>query len=302
MSWTRATQTYLHHLDTVRRVSPHTRRAYGTDLQDLVEGLRALDVTDPEQVDLFVLRRYLATLGERALSARTVARKISAIRSFFRWMRESGRLRADPAAALRLPRRRRTLPSVLTPDEVVQLLTPPAHPDRGGWAAARDQALLETLYSTGGRVAEMSALDVGDIDLADGTAVLKGKGRKERLAGLGGPCVQALERYIEAVASARVREDPRALFLNRFGTRLTPRGMARIVEKRVLLAGVDRKVSPHTLRHSFATHMLAAGANLREVQEMLGHTNVSTTQVYTHLTLDHLMRVYDQAHPRAHQT
>ena len=291
-------QAFVRHLDVVRGVSPHTRRAYEADLRDLVDGLSRMDVTRSKDVQLFSLRRYLATLGERSLSPRTVSRKISAIRSFFRWLHESGRIEHDPAASLRLPKRRRSLPSVLTRAEVDQLLSPP--PTRG-WQAARDQALLETLYSTGGRVAEMSKLDLAELDLHGGTVLLQGKGRKERLAGLGTPCVEALERYLSALARARVRKDAKAVFLNRWGGRLVPRGMARIVEKRVAETGLTRKVSPHTLRHSFATHMLEAGANLREVQELLGHTNVSTTQIYTHLTLDHLMRVYAKAHPRARQ-
>lgn len=296
MTLARDLQAFVQHLDVVRGVSPHTRRAYDADLRDLVDGLARMDIHRADAVQLFSLRRYLSTLGERQLSPRTVARKISAIRSFFRWLHESGKNAQDPAAALRLPKRRRSLPSVLTRAEVDQLLT--SAPTRG-WQAARDQALLETLYSTGGRVAEMSALNLGDLDLHGGTVVLQGKGRKERLAGLGRPCMQALDAYFAALARARIRRDPSAVFLNRWGARLVTRGMARVVEKRVVDAGLARKISPHTLRHSFATHMLEAGANLREVQELLGHANVSTTQIYTHLTLDHLMRVYAKAHPRA---
>ena len=288
---------YLRHIDSVRNLSAHTLRAYRTDLDEMVVGLEALGIKHADAVDLFLLRRYLTTLRDRGLAPRSTARKISAIRAFFAWLAESGRLAADPAESLRLPKRPRDLPKVLGREEIAALLD--YRPEGGGWAAARDRALLETLYSTGARVSEMQAMDLVDVDLDDGTVVLKGKGRKERIAGLGRPCIEALEDYLVAVTEARARKDRRAVFLNRFGGRLTTRGIARVLEKRVAAAGIRRGVSPHTLRHSFATHMLQAGANLREVQELLGHASVASTQVYTHLTLDHLMRVYKKAHPRA---
>ncbi len=288
---------YLRHIDAVRNLSPHTLRAYRSDLDELVTGLETNGIKHSGAVDLFALRRYLTTLRDRGLAPRSTARKISAIRAFFAWLAEAGRIPANPAESLRLPKRPRSLPKVLSREEVAALLD--YRPEGGGWRAARDRALLETLYSTGARISEMAALDLGDIDLDDGTVLLKGKGRKERIAGLGAPCREALEDYLVEVSDARARKDRRAVFLNRFGTRLTTRGMARVLEKRVAAAGVRRGVTPHTLRHSFATHMLQAGANLREVQELLGHASVASTQVYTHLTLDHLMRVYKKAHPRA---
>ncbi len=288
---------YLRHIDAVRNLSAHTLRAYRGDLGELVAGLRALGIEHAGAVDLFLLRRYLTTLRDRGLAPRSTARKISAIRAFFAWLAESDRIPADPAESLRLPKRPRDLPSVLGPAEITALLD--HDPVDGDWRAERDRALLETLYSTGARVSEMQALDLADVDLDDGTVVLKGKGRKERIAGLGRPCREALEDYLVAVAGARVRKDRRAVFLNRFGGRLTARSIARLLEKRVAAAGIRGRVTPHTLRHSFATHMLQAGANLREVQELLGHASVASTQVYTHLTLDHLMRVYKKAHPRA---
>ncbi len=288
---------FLRHIEVVRNLSAHTVRAYAKDLEDMVLGLHGLGVSHSHAVDLFGLRRYLTTLRDENLAPRSVARKISAIRAFFGWLAECGRLPSSPAETLRLPKRPRSLPQVLTRDEVQALLD--HRPKGGGWQAARDDALLETLYSTGARVSEMARLDLGDLDLHDGTALLQGKGRRERLAGLGRPCLEALDTYFAEAATARVRKDRRAVFLNRFGTRLTTRGMARILDKRVAAAGIRSNVSPHTLRHSFATHMLQAGANLREVQELLGHRSVASTQIYTHLTLDHLMRVYKKAHPRA---
>lgn len=292
-------RAFLRHIETVRNLSAHTCRAYAGDLEEMAAGAAALGVRHSPSVDLFLLRRYLATLRDRRLSPRTVARKISSIRAFFGWLAVAGRLPSNPAEGLRLPRRGRTLPRVLTRDEVKRLLESTEHHD---WRGARDQALLETLYSTGARVSELAGLSLGDVDLADGTVLLKGKGRRERLAGLGRPCVEALETYLEALAAARARHDRHAVFLNHRGTRLTARSIARVLEKRVVAAGLPTGVSPHTLRHSFATHMLEAGANLREVQELLGHRSVASTQIYTHLTLDHLMRVYERAHPRAGRT
>ncbi|MDJ0974432.1 MAG: tyrosine recombinase XerC [Planctomycetota bacterium] len=289
-------RAFLRHLETVRNLSPNTLRAYGGDLDDLLAVLDAFGVTTFQAVDLFTLRRYLATLREKQLSPKSVARRISAIRALFRWLLGAGRIEIDPSQALRTPKRDRRLPRVLSPDEIEQLLeTPPVDT----WLGLRDRAIFETLYSTGARVSELAGLDLPDLDLADGTALLRGKGRKERLAGLGGPCLAALDAYFDAIAAMRVRRDRRAVFLNRYGARLSTRGIARVLDKHVAAAGLPSGVSPHTLRHSFATHILQAGANLREVQELLGHKNVASTQVYTHLTLDHLKQVYDRAHPRS---
>jgi integrase/recombinase XerC len=289
----RAFQDYI---DTVRNLSAHTQRAYGRDLAEVVAALAGFGCTRSRDVDLFGLRRYLATLRERELAPRSMARKISAIRSFFRWLDESGRTPSNPAEGLRTPRRPRRLPQVLTGEEVVRLLEAP---DAGRWGGLRDRALLETLYSTGARVSELAGLDLRDLDLMEGTALLRGKGRRERLAGLGAPCVRALEAYDEATRAARRRTAKAPVFLNRYGTRLTARSIARMIEKHVTAAALPSHVSPHTLRHSFATHLLEAGANLREVQELLGHKSVASTQIYTHLSLEHLRKVYDRAHPLA---
>jgi site-specific recombinase XerD len=291
-------KAFLRHGEAARNLSPHTLRAYGADLDDMAAGLARFGVKQSRAVDLFLLRRYLTSLRGRRLAPRTMARKISSLRAFFGWLATVGRLPTNPAEGLRLPRRGRSLPRVLARDEVDRLLAV-QDATASDWRGARDQALLETLYSTGARVSEMAGLDLGDVDLADGTALLKGKGRRERLAGLGRPCIRSLESYFEALADARARRDAHAVFLNHRGTRLTARSIARVLQARVAAAGLPRGVSPHTLRHSFATHMLEAGANLREVQELLGHRSVASTQIYTHLTLDHLMRVYARAHPRA---
>jgi integrase/recombinase XerC len=294
-------EAFLHHLEAVRNLSPHTLKAYAGDLASLLGGLEEQGVTRASDVDLFALRRELAGLKDRALAPRSVARRISATRAFFRWLAAEGRIASNPAAALRLPRRRRTLPRVLTPAEIERLL---AAPEGDEWPALRDRALLETLYSTGARVAEAAGLDLADLDLDEGTALLRGKGRKERLAGLGRPCVAALTAYLAALPRttldrARKPADVRAVFRNARGGRLTTRGMALLLAGHLAAAGLPAEVSPHTLRHSFATHLLEAGANLREVQELLGHRSIASTQIYTHLTLDRLMRVYEAAHPRS---
>jgi len=294
-------EAFLHHLEAVRDLSPHTLRAYAGDLMRLVAGLEDGGVTRAEEVDLFALRRHLATLKDQGLDPRTLARRISSTRAFFRWLTAEGRTTSNPAAALRLPRRRHTLPQVLTKDEIGRLLAAPEGED---WAGKRDRALLETLYSTGARVAEAASLDLADLDLDEGTALLRGKGRRERIAGLGKPCVEALRDYLTSLPRTtldlrRPPKDQRAVFRNARGGRLTTRGMALRLATHLATAGLSSEVSPHTLRHSFATHLLEAGANLREVQELLGHKSIASTQIYTHLTLDRLMRIYEQAHPRS---
>jgi integrase/recombinase XerC len=291
-------EAFLHHLEVVEDRSPHTLRAYQTDLGHLLAALEDEGRGCAEDVDLLVLRHYLASLKQEHLASTTVARRISAIRTFWRWMAREGRIEGNPAADLRVPRRPRALPRVLSPDEVERLLAAPSPED---WAGRRDRALLETLYSTGARAAEAAGLDRDAIDLAGGIARLRGKGRKERLGALGRPCVAALEAYFETTRVEGRRVDPDAVFLNRYGERLSLRGVGRVLQRHLAAAGLPADVHPHTLRHSFATHILRAGANLREVQELLGHQNVTTTQIYTHLTLDHLMRVYERAHPRSGQ-
>lgn len=296
-----ALEAFLHHLEAVRNLSSHTLRAYATDLARLVGSLEEAGLERPGQVDLFALRRHLARLKAEGLDARSIARHISATRAFWRWLVAEGHVEANVAAALRLPRQGRALPRVLTREEVTRLLEAPGE---AGWTSARDRALLETIYSTGARVAEAAALDLADIDLVEGTALLRGKGRKERLAGLGRPCVAALEAYLAALPTRELdaRVAPRArraLFRNARGGRLSTRGMALVLERHLATAGLAREVTPHTLRHSFATHLLSGGADLRAVQELLGHATVKTTQVYTHVDQGRLKAVHARFHPRA---
>lgn len=289
-------EAFLHHQQTARHLSPHTLRAYTGDLVELVDTLEAAGPVAVRDVDVVALRRHLATLAGKGLHVRSVARKVSAIRAFFRWLAAEGRVDVDPAAALKVAKRGRPLPRFLTRAQVEALLLAPK---ADTWAGRRDRAILEVLYSTGARVAEASALDLGDLDVAEGTALLRGKGRKERLAGLGRPALAALSSYLDATERLRRRRHRTAVFLNKTGGRLTVRGIARVLDQHARAAGLPAGTSPHVLRHSFATHLLEAGANLREVQEMLGHASLASTQVYTHLTLEALKKVYDAAHPRA---
>jgi len=268
--------------------SDHTLRAYRQNLAAFAEHCREEGVRDPRQLDHRALRGFLVHLNGRRLKKTTVARYLAAVRSFTRFLVQEKVLAKDPGQALRTPSHRRPLPVYLGEDEVVRLLEAAKN--------ARDRAILECLYGGGLRVSELTGIDRDDLDLRAGIARVRGKGRKERLAPLGGSAVRALEAYLEERPRS---DDPRPLFLNRRGGRLTSRSVHRLLHACVLKAGVDPRTSPHTLRHSFATHLLDRGADLREVQELLGHKNIATTQIYTHVSMERLKKVYERAHPRA---
>jgi len=243
------------------------------------------------------LRGWLAKLVERDLAKSSVQRKLSAARTFFRWMLRRGEIDVHPATGLRQRRSSRHLPGYLDVGEVEALL---AAPDANTAAGRRDRALLEVLYSAGTRAAETVGLDVTDLDMLRGVARVRGKGRKERLAALGRFAVDALRAYLDDPERPRaVPAAAHAVFLNPRGGRLTTRSLGRIVERHVLGAGLRRPATPHTLRHSFATHLLDRGADLRAVQDLLGHAHLVTTQIYTHVSIERLREVYERAHPRA---
>ncbi|MDP6438983.1 MAG: tyrosine recombinase XerC [Candidatus Brocadiia bacterium] len=295
-------EQFLRRLAVEKAYSAHTLRAYTKDLEMYEEFLsrRGRAVEEAQVRDV---RAFLAALRVRELSKSTLARRVSAVRSLYRYLFQEGVIDRNAISVLRTPRRDRKLPRFLTVEDARRLMDAAAMGTAApkGWTGARDQAILETLYGGGLRVGELVGLDDGDIDLRAGMALVKGKGKKERLAPLGSCAVEALRRYIEMRdATAPHRKDRRALFINaRGGGRLTARSVARILRKRLLLAGLDAALSPHALRHSFATHMLQNGADLRSVQELLGHEHLSTTQIYTHLTTEDLKETYDRAHPRA---
>ncbi len=289
---------FLERLETERNFSVHTLRAYKSDLDQFKRFLIVENVPSPGAVDHMAMRKYLAYLRRQQYSKRAIARKLSSIRSFYRFLCQEGVVETNPAAAVRGPKLEQRLPHFLNTDEVDRLLSAPDTSDLQG---LRDRAILELLYSTGLRVSELVGLNIDDVDFFGDVARARGKGKKERLAPIGRPAMNALRAYLEAreTATDRHRFDRQALFLNRFGKRLTARSVRRILDKYIKQTGLDGKTSPHTLRHSFATHLLDRGADLRSVQELLGHANIVTTQIYTHLTAERLREIYDKAHPRA---
>ena len=288
---------FLRHLAATRGASEHTLRAYGGDLAELASLLEELGLADPREVNGRTLRRFLVELEDRELAPSTVQRKLSSVRALFRFLQREGAIDQHPATGLRRRRAPRLLPGCLELSEVEALLEAP---DRTTTAGRRDRAILEVMYSAGTRAAETVGLDRGDLDLAGGTARVRGKGRKERLAALGSHALGALREYLSDPARPRpAREAVNAVFLNNRGGRLSTRSLGRIVDKHALAAGIHRRATPHTLRHSFATHLLDRGADPRAVQELLGHAHLVTTQIYTHVSVERLREVYEKAHPRA---
>jgi integrase/recombinase XerC len=292
---------FLRHLALERNASAHTVKSYREDLTQAIEFFRtrlAEKSPRPQQMTTRLLRAHLAWLSEQGYARSTIGRRLAAVRSWCRFLCRQGTLSANPALGLRGPRQDKKLPHFVSREDMARLLeTPPAGTPLG----LRDRAILETLYSAGLRVSELTGLDVGDVDLNEGVAMVRGKGRKERLALLGPPAIVALTCWMpqrEALAGARAAGQP-ALYLNRNGTRLSSRSVGRLLEKYLARAGLDRRTSPHTLRHSFATHLLDAGADIRSVQELLGHRSLATTQIYTHVSTQRLRDSYHKAHPRA---
>ena len=280
--------------------SPRTCRAYAADLRQFTAFLegRAEGPVPPEGVDPLAVRAFVVARLKAGDARRTVARKLAAVRGLFRFCCREGTLKVNPARVVATPRGPERLPRYLTVDEAAQLL---AGPPGGTVRALRDHALFEVAYSSGLRVGELTGLDLSDVDAEGGLVRVLGKGRKERVVPLGARAVAALEAYLarRAELAARGSGGTAALFLNRAGGRLTARSVARRLAVGLARAGLHGRITPHGLRHSFATHLLDAGADLRAIQEMLGHARLSTTQRYTHLHLDRLMEVYDRAHPKA---
>lgn len=300
-----AIERFLEHLRVERRAAKSTVETYGRDLHALHRF--AVDSGEPLEVSALstiVLRQFLATAVSDKGPA-TIARKLAALRAFFRFLVERRELAESPAAALRLPRVPRTLPSFLPVTQAAELVETPDR-EREDPLARRDRALLELLYGAGVRVSELSGLDIADLDLRSRTARVLGKGSKERVVPFGEPCETALRQYLEVrgtLISPRTREQhPTALFVGRFGTRLTVRQVQALVKRYGALATGRPDIHPHALRHSYATHLLDAGADLRGIQELLGHASLSTTQRYTHVSVDRLLEVYARAHPLARKT
>jgi integrase/recombinase XerC len=299
---------FLDELAGARRYSPHTLKAYQRDLTQFCQYLAGdwkgpipCVVTDAEfpRVDLtrvgaWDIRGFLSYLLQAGQDSRTLNRKLAAIRGLFRFLVRTGRLAEDPSACIRGPKQGKRHPLVLAESEVSNLVEAPAQGCQ--WRQTRDRAILETLYSTGIRVSSLAALDVCDVDLQTGVLSITAKGGKQQVTPVGAAALQALGQWLE-IRSTLVSLD-QALFLNPSGKRLSVRGIQRLVRKWALATGVGR-ATPHTLRHSFATHLLDAGADLRSIQELLGHESLRTTQKYTHVSMRRIREIYDQAHPLA---
>lgn len=279
---------FLTHLEVERNYSDHTILNYRIDLDEFFDFLNGVDL---KNVDYPLLRRYVAHLRSKNLKPRSVARKLSALRSFFKYLQREGLVDRNPAQLLLTPKLDKKLPMFLSEEETVTLIEAPSQDKT---AELRDKAIFETLYSTGIRVSELVGLNENSVDMIGNVIRVLGKGKKERIVPIGEAAIDAIRAY----CAARPQKS-QALFLNKNGQRLTTRSIANIVNKYIQRTSILKKISPHSLRHSFATHLLNRGADLRSVQELLGHQNLSTTQIYTHLTTERLKSVYDQAHPRA---
>jgi len=325
-------QDFLNYLKFEKRFSEHTAKCYEADLSQFGEYLIGASESGPSSdehislshnkspetgvatavathtdvkvdqlllsVETAAVRAYLTFLNEKEYSKATIARKLATLRSFYKFLVRRNQLDSNPVAAVRTPKQDKKLPMFLEYEDVKRLLdTPPMN----NWLGARDRAILETLYSTGIRVSELVALNMDDIDFLGEVVHIRGKGKKERIAPISSSALQVIQHYMEyrnKRAQSSRNFDAKVLFVNKHGRRLSTRSVRRKMDKYLKMAGLDPAISPHTLRHSFATHMLNNGADLRSVQELLGHQSLSTTQVYTHLTTKKLKEVYDNAHPR----
>jgi len=291
---------FLRHLHVERNASDLTLKSYAEDFESFYDYLRerAGGVPEARDVTTGTLRGYVAYLHECQYARTTIARRLACLRSFFRYTTREGITDSNPAQALRTPRTGRKLPHFLTTEQIAQLLeTPPANDPMG----LRDRAILETMYSAGLRVAELVSLNLASWDREANILRVLGKGRKERIAAVGRYAAIALDRWLEVrtVSPDAKGEDKDALFLNRFGERLTTRSIGRMLEKHLNATGLNRLTTPHTLRHSFATHLLDGGADLRAVQELLGHKSLTTTQIYTHVSTRRMRETYEHAHPHS---
>lgn len=293
-------ERYLRYLHVERNASEYTIKSYREDLLSLADYLtEAMGACpDPARVDPLMLRNYVSAMHEAQYARTSIARRLASMRGLFKFAQREGLVEQNPAKPLRNPRPHRKLPHFLTTDEIQTLLSAP---DASAVMGLRDRAIFETMYSAGLRVSELVGISDGDLDLEDGLVRVKGKGKRERLSPLGRYAVEAIEQWLgkRVLAKGKTPTATSPVFTNKFGNRLTTRSVARMLEKYLLQTGLNLKTSPHTLRHSFATHLLDRGADIRSVQELLGHKSLVTTQIYTHLSTAGLRQAYEQAHPRA---
>ena len=290
-------ESYCEHLELERGLSPRTVDAYRRDLERLAAFMQSRGVARPADVGATELREYVYHLKDRGLQASSIRRSVSAVRTYFGYLLAEGVVVADPTDRVELPSAWRRLPGVLSREEVASILDAPDPGDRLFW---RDKALLEFAYASGTRVGEVMALKVRDVDLQEGLALVLGKGSKERLVPIGRAALQALIVYLREIRPVLAGNRAEGIvFLNARGTPLSRMGVWKILRRHVERAGIRKRVTPHTLRHSFATHLLEGGADLASVQEMLGHDDISTTQIYTHVEREYLRDVHRRFHPRA---
>ncbi len=290
---TRYIEKFIRYLEIEKNYSKHTILNYHHDLEEFRKFLG--EPGSIEGVNYLLLRKYLAQLKAEGLRTRTISRRLSSLRSFFKFLTREGLLKNNPILSLSSPKLDKHLPQFLTEEEVTRLINVVVPKDKKDELGIRNKAILETFYSTGMRISEAVSLNIDDVDFITGTVKVMGKGKKERLVPIGDHAISALRNYLEN----RKKKQEQALFLNKNGKRITDRGVRGVMSRYLRLASIKEGVSVHTLRHSFATHLLNHGADLRSVQELLGHANLSTTQIYTHLTTEKLKSVYDKAHPRA---
>jgi len=281
-------EKFLRHLEIERGMSGHTLRAYRKDLEEFV----AYSPKDADDIEMIDVRGFVAQQIKNGLTKTTAGRRLSAVRSFLTYLTREGYLKVNPAKLVTTPKAEQHLPKFLSVDDVFALIE---RPDTIGFIHVRDKAILELLYSSGLRVSEVCGLNVEDINTREGLVKVKGKGRKERIVPLGTKAAEAIRGYM--TEKILLKKKSKTLFLNKSGTPLSERSIRRIVVKYSRLIGVSGQIGPHTIRHTFASHLLQAGADLRVIQELLGHASLSTTQKYTHLDITHLMDIYDSAHP-----
>ena len=281
---------FIRYLEIEKAVSSHTLRAYRKDLEIFFDYAK----TEPEKIDMIDVRGFVAEQIKGGMNKTTVGRRLSCIRSFFKFLHREGYIKSNPAKLVSNPKVPKLLPRFLSVDEVFSLVE---KPEGIGFIPVRDKAILELLYSSGLRVSELSGLNIEDLNIKESLIKIRGKGKKERIVPVGSKAIDALKSYM--IERMLLKSKDKALFLNRMGTRLTDRGVRRIVVKYARDLAMYGQISPHTMRHTFASHLIQGGADLRVIQELLGHSSLSTTQKYTHLDITHLMDIYDKAHPFA---
>lgn len=297
-------EQFLEHLRYERNVSAHTLRNYSSDLEQFVHFLtpdKERKTPDVSEIDHLTIREWMASLHTRQKKKSSIARKLAALRTFFQFLVREGVLELNPAKLVSTPRLEKKLPKHLSIEEAIRFIE---SPDQETDLGKRDRAMLELMYATGVRVAELTTLNLADVDFRNRLIRVTGKRRKQRIVPFGDPAGEAIRNYLEVrdkfLFNAPVsRRDDEALFLNYQGTRITTRSVGRMVEKYIRICAGMHNISPHALRHSFATHLLDSGADLRDIQELLGHARLSTTQVYTHVSMEKLIEVYDKTHPKA---